>query len=152
MAPNCLPATFLLDVQAELEACAELIPPASHARLSTPYALIMDIALHLVLDAIPMVEPLPDEQRVERISTLVNTYASHDIQRYQYQFKEEVSVALYQWYFSTYLTLFAQLNHFFPRFYLQEEGLAYTVKQYGTLLRFDQIPQGRDFTELDRGI
>jgi glutathionyl-hydroquinone reductase len=145
-----VPETFLLDVQPSLDACREVLPgmhgyPHIKAGSEVPSTLMLNIAMRLLLDTLPMVGDLSPEAKRERILSVVNSYACADLGAYQYAFAEDTMLALYQWYFHTYLAMFAELEHFFPKFYLQEDGLQYTVKLYGALLRFDRIPSSRDY-------
>jgi hypothetical protein len=139
-----IPEVFLLDAQAVIDACSEIVPGEAVSQI-VPYNLVLAIAMRLLLDTLPMVGQLSPEAKRERICTIVNTYASEDVGLYKYMFSEEIIVRLYQWYFQTYLLMFQELEHFFPKFYAQEDGLAYTVKLYGALLRFDRLPSGRNY-------
>jgi hypothetical protein len=139
-----LPEVFLLDAQPWLDGCTEIIPCTSNLRMQIPSQLMLAIAMRLVLDYIPMRGSGDTDS--DEVCMIANSYASEDISRYRYAFSEEVMVALYQWYFQTYLLLFQELNHFFPRFFRNHGSLSYTVKLYGALLRFDRIPTSRDYT------
>jgi hypothetical protein len=159
--PMNLPAVFLLDAQTQLQACIDIMPVMSNMRCQVASQLMLQIVMHLLLDAREpprypdyvgtltnldaSVVTDPNEGRAHRLCTTVNTFASQDIGQYKYAFTEEVMLNLYQWYFETYLVVLGELNHFFPGYQLKEDGLPYTVKLYDTLLRFDHIPQSRNW-------
>lgn len=148
MSSSELPEVFLLDAAAWCESCIAILPASIPQRDQLAMRLLVSIAMHLVLDTIPMASVLPaslDEGRSERVCTTVNTYASRDLSQLVYRYNEEVGVQMYQWYFQTYLQMYQELNQFFPNYCFKPDGLTYTVKLYGALLRFDRIPTMRDF-------
>jgi hypothetical protein len=147
MSPSMnLPGVFLLDAQAQLAACMDLIPVTSCIRFQVPSQLLLQIALHLLLDnSFPVQVDSTSDEKAQWLCTTVNTFASRDIGQYKYAFTEEIMLNLYQWYFETYMIMLNELNHFFPDFQHYNDGLPYTVKLYDTLLRFDHIPLSRDY-------
>jgi hypothetical protein len=152
--PMNLPGVFLLDAQQQLQSCMDIIPVMSNMRSQVASQLLLQIVMHLLLDNLSPVElSWSDEEKSKWLCTTVNTFASADVGQYKYAFTEEIVLNLYQWYFETYLVVMAELNHFFPGYQKKEDGLPYTVKLYDTLLRFDHIPQSRNWNYvMDRAI
>jgi hypothetical protein len=160
------PSVFLLDAQERLGAATSIIPVTFNMRHRVASQLLLQIVMHLLLDAqdqsawsslldtpVSVVTVDPSEAAAQRLCTIVNTFASQDISQYKYAFPEEITLNLYQWYFETYMLVLAELNHFFPDFQRTEGGLPYTVKLYDTLLRFDRIPLSRNWNYvMDRTI
>jgi hypothetical protein len=138
-----LPGVFILDAHEQLLSGMQIVP-VSALRAQTVSQLLMQIVMHLLLDAQMPVPTTMSEH--ERMITVASTFAGHDIGFYRYAFTDEVLLNLYQWYFETYVILHSQLNHYFPNFEHGVEGLPYTVKLYDTLLRFDHIPPSRDYS------